>query len=913
MCKGSFRQIKSAVYHKAILLLFISLLSITGLHAQQQVSGRVLDAVTKEALVGVTVSSGKSHSGTLTRPDGTFSMLLSSPDTVELNYVGFINKKIAASPGQSLGDIFLDPSDMAMKEVIVSSNVAIERRTPIAVTTIRAAAIEERIGNKEFPELLRTAPSTYVTKSGGGFGDSRINVRGFDQRNTSVMINGVPVNDMENGWVYWSNWAGLADIASNVQVQRGLGASKLSIAAVGGNINIVTKATEMKQGGLASVTFGNDGYMKYTAGYSTGKGKNGLALSLLGSHSEGNGYVDGTMFSAWNYFLTLGWEINDKHTLTFTATGAPQWHNQRSIGYSYETLFGNPKNSSATVRGDKYNDSWGWYKGKEFSWSKNFYHKPVANLNYYWKINPKTDFSAVIYASLGRGGGTGPIGAINGKSGFSLPKDANGLIRFDDIEKWNSGIPVTGFGTLPANTPEATGPYAGQYVARYNKGLIRRSSMNSHNWFGGIFNLVREITPSIKLNGGLDLRYYKGLHYRRIEDGLGVAAYYETKDKNNPNLYVSVDDDQTAIDYHNDGIVKQTGGYLSAEYNKGKLSLFGAGSISNTNYQRIEHFLYEKATDPRYKSEKKDFFSYVIKGGASYRPNEQHNLFANIGYFTRAPLFNTVWPNFNNTDIGTNLQNEKIFGTELGYGFRSKLISFTVNAYRTEWKDKNFIRNFPDPATGLTNRANITGLVALHQGLEFETTSRPVDKLELQGMLSLGDWKYKNDVTTNVYNDNNDLIGTVKLYTKGIKVGDAAQTTASLGAAYEFIRGLKLRGTWFYADNLYANFTPESRSNAAQAGVQAWKLPSYGLFDAVLSYVWRMKDNRKVTLRLNVDNVFDKIYIAESTTDTKYNPNPGTPGYDANDFVIGDTGSGRKNQLYPGFGRTWTIGAKVNF
>jgi hypothetical protein len=147
MCKGSFRQIKSAVYHKAILLLFISLLSITGLHAQQQVSGRVLDAVTKEALVGVTVSSGKSHSGTLTRPDGTFSMLMSSPDTVELNYVGFINKKIAASPGQSLGDIFLDPSDMAMKEVIVSSNVAIERRTPIAVTTIRAAAIEERIGN----------------------------------------------------------------------------------------------------------------------------------------------------------------------------------------------------------------------------------------------------------------------------------------------------------------------------------------------------------------------------------------------------------------------------------------------------------------------------------------------------------------------------------------------------------------------------------------------------------------------------------------------------------------------------------------------------------------------------------------------------------------------------------------------
>lgn len=881
--------------------------------AQQPANGRVLDGVTKEALVGVTVSSSKTNATTLTRPDGSFTLILSSADSIELNYVGFTTRKIAATPGQNLGDILLDPSDMAMREVIVTSNVAIERRTPIAVTTIRAATIEERIGNKEFPEVLRTAPSTYITKSGGGFGDSRINVRGFDQRNTAVMINGVPVNDMENGWVYWSNWAGLSDIASNVQVQRGLGASKLSISAVGGNINIVTKATEMNAGGIAALTFGNDGYMKYTAGYSTGKGKNGLALSVLGSHSKGNGYVDGTMFSAWNYFATLGWEINDKHTLTLTATGAPQWHHQRSIGYSYETLFGNPKNPNATVRGHKYNDSWGWYNGKEFSWSKNFYHKPVANINYYWKVNQKTDFSSVIYASIGRGGGTGPIGGINGRSGFSIPKDANGQIRFDDIQKWNTGTPVPDFGTLPANTPETSGPYAGRYIARSNRGIIRRSSMNSHNWFGGIFNLVHDLSPNVTLNGGLDLRYYKGIHYRRIEDGLGVAAYLETKDKNNPNLYVAADDNETAIDYNNDGIVKQTGGYFSAEYNKGKLSLFAAGSVSNTNYQRIEHFLYVKASDPRFESGKKDFFSYVTKGGVSYRPNEKHNLFANLGYFTRAPFFNTVWPNFNNHDVSTNLENEKIFGTEVGYGFRSRILSFTLNAYRTEWKDKNFIRNFPDPATGLTNRANITGLIALHQGIEFETTSRPLDKLELQGMLSLGDWKYKNNVTTNIYNDNNDLIGTVNLYTKGIKVGDAAQTTASLSAAYEMIRGLKIRGSYYYAGNLYANFTPESRSNASQAGVQAWKLPSYSLFDAMISYVWRMKDNKKVTFRLNVDNVFDNMYIAESTNDVKYNPNPGTPGYDANDFVIGDNGSGRKNQLYPGFGRTWSLGAKVNF
>jgi iron complex outermembrane receptor protein len=880
--------------------------SVTG----SSITGRIIDSTTKEAVAGATLKAtvnGKIlHS--VSGEDGRFFLVIPSKATLEISAVGYIKFVVDAEPGFNIGTIALQNNQVAMKEVIVSSNVAIERKTPVAVSTLRAAAIEERIGNKEFPELLKTTPSTYVTKQGGGYGDSRINVRGFNQANVAVMINGVPVNDMENGWVYWSNWAGLSDIASNVQVQRGLGASKLSIAAVGGNINIVTKATEMEKGGQASITNGNNEYQKYTVGYNTGKGKNGLALSFLASHTRGLGYIDGTKFSAWNYFLTLGWEINDKHTVTLTATGAPQWHHQRSSGIAYQTLYGNPNDATVVKRGEKYNDSWGYYQGKEFSWSKNFYHKPVANLNYYWKVDNKTDFSAVVYASIGRGGGTGPIGTQNGRTGFSQTKDVNGLVRFDDIQKWNTGTAVTDFGTTTSNPVWPTaGPYQGQYVADgSNNGIIRRSSMNSHNWYGSIFNLKRDITSAISVNAGLDLRYYKGLHYRRVEDGLGTVAYYETKDLNNPNKYVPTNDEDQAIDYNNDGIVKQAGGYLSAEYNKDKWSIFAAGSLNNTNYQRIDHFLYEKTTDSRWESEKKDFTAYVVKGGANYRLNEQHNVFANIGYFEKAPFFNTVWPNNNNVDVAKNITNEKVFSTELGYGFRTRILSVNVNLYRTEWKDKNFIRSFPDPATGLTYRANITGIVALHQGVELEVNSRPTRKLDLQGMFSMGDWKYKNNVTSDVYNDNNDQIGTVNLYTKDLKVGDAAQTTASLSAGYEILSGFKIRGTYSYADNLFANFTPESRSDETKAGVQAWKLPSYGLFDGMLSYVLRYNEHR-ITFRLNVDNIFDKIYLSESVDDTKYN------SADAKDFVIGDNGSGKSNRVYTGFGRTWTLGIKVNF
>ena len=148
-----------------------------------------------------------------------------------------------------MGPITLQSSTIGLSEANVIASVAIDRETPVAVSTLDAKTIQEQLGDKELVETLNITPGVYATKSGGGFGDSRINIRGFDQRNVAVLINGIPVNDMENGWVYWSNWAGLGDAVNTMQVQRGLGASKLAINSVGGTLNIITKATDMKKGG----------------------------------------------------------------------------------------------------------------------------------------------------------------------------------------------------------------------------------------------------------------------------------------------------------------------------------------------------------------------------------------------------------------------------------------------------------------------------------------------------------------------------------------------------------------------------------------------------------------------------------------------------------------------------------------
>ena len=107
-------------------------------------------------------------------------------------------------------------------------DLAEDRKTPVAVSTITGEEIQKKIGTQDITMTLANTPSIYVAGQSGAFGDTRIAVRGFGQDNTAFMLNGQPINGMEDGKMYWSNWSGMNDIANVVQIQRGLGASKLA-------------------------------------------------------------------------------------------------------------------------------------------------------------------------------------------------------------------------------------------------------------------------------------------------------------------------------------------------------------------------------------------------------------------------------------------------------------------------------------------------------------------------------------------------------------------------------------------------------------------------------------------------------------------------------------------------------------
>lgn len=888
---------------KSTIIVSLLLLAQLTIYAQGSIKGYLLDSETNEGLISANVllKATATTTGTVTDFDGLFTLtnVPEGEQTIIISYLGYeqTEQTVTVVSGETidLGNIMVKPSSVGLKEVQVVASIAIDRKTPVAVSSINAEVIEDKLGNQEFPEILRATPSVYATKSGGGWGDARINIRGFDQRNIAVMINGIPINDMENGWVYWSNWSGLSEVTRTMQVQRGLGASRLAISSVGGTMNIITKTTDQKAGGSVSVAYGNNNYLRAALTLSTGKIKGNWAFTFSGAYTRGDGYIAGTQFQGGSYFASITKGFGDKHQLVLTAIGAIQRHGQRSFRESLITY--------DSIRSLTYNSDWGYRDGKAYNIRENFYHKPKIFLNHYWSINDKLTLSSSIYASFGRGGGTGDRGKIGGKATWGF-RDADGLIRVDDIVAWNKG------GNNISNFP-ATGKYKDPtygLVAGERDGLIKRASMNSHDWYGLLSNLTAEVSKAFTISGGIDIRYYRGQHYRRIEDLMGADYWLDSRDINAQNDQVDLNGDGTIsskekgalkkegdiIHYHNDGIVAWQGIFAQAEYTSTfGLTAFVSGAFSNTGYQRIDYFQYSGAdqTTPMY-----NFIGYTVKGGANYNINKNHNVFVNVGGFSRAPNFDVVFPTYNN-DANATAKNENIFGVELGYGLRYSKINANVNLYHTRWNNKSFFKKYTD-AQGNDFNANLSGLDAVHQGIELEVKATPVKGLTLRGMASFGDWQWKNNVNALIADDNNNVIDTVKVYADGLKVGDAAQTTLGLGATYAFSFGLSFDADYAHYWNLYANFDPSKQTVAANAGIQALKLPSYGLLDLGVSYKIKIK-KIGLKLRFSMNNVLDTKYVAEA--DNNYRPNS-----DYNTLLNGARG-------FYGFGRTWNVSLKFSF
>ena len=815
-------------------------------------------------------------------------------------------------------------SEKNIDEVVLVgvADIAKDRKTPVAVSTVKSAQIIERLGNQELTEVLNTTPSVYATKSGGGFGDGGITMRGFESRNIAVMVNGMPVNDMEGGAVYFSNWTGLSDVTSTIQVQRGLGSSKLAIASVGGTMNFITRSADMKKGGVVRIGVANNDYHKASFSYNTGKTENGWSTSFLMSRTAGSYYVQNTDFESYAYYFALGFEPNKKHNFQFTITSSPQWHDQRSFTSKIQDYIDyNPDHDGNPYR--QYNPDFGYYtdaagRRRALSNKSNFYAKPVMMFNWDWNITPKSKLSTVLYASNGRGGGTGDLGDLGGVRGQNVTayRDADGHINYDAIFAANAAI--------DANTAGA------------KHTLVRRASMNSHNWYGILANFQHKINDNWKFSIGTDDRYYYGYHYQTLTHLYGANGYKDNSNKNIPAKVVSRVHDyknlpwnpfggktlgqEEHIGYSNDGEVLWYSGFGQVEFTKNNFSAFIQGSVSNQAYRRIDNFVKEDGTTKQQgqfvdtKTSFKNLIGYNVKGGANYNINENHNVFANVGFYSKQPFMSAVYPN-NQQVLNPNLTNEKIFSAEVGYGFRSSKFNANLNLYRTEWRDRSARipnQTFVTASGNVRGYSEINGITQVHMGVEVDATYKPVKFLELQGMFSYGDYRYKGNATGADFDESNNPVttttGNTTLYLDQVKVGGSGnssipQLTASLGATIKPISDLSIYGTWRFVGNLYSAVNTNDYKTVARQEQGALRLPDYNLLDLGASYKLRLRERSQYfTFGVNVYNVIDTYYISDASTSIH-----------ATGASTTYKGIDTKNRVFFGAGRTWAASVAFNF
>ena len=572
---------------------------------------------------------------------------------------------------------------------------------------------------------------------------------------------------------------------------------------------------------------------------------------------SGEGYIDGTQFDGYNYFVNFSKILNDNHKVSFTTFGAPQRHGQRQNRSTISTY----RNAQS---GNKFNPDWGYKNGEVTHIEDNFYHKSQTSFNHYWTISDKTSLSTAAYASFGTGGGGGTAGSNRDLFNVRLG-GADQPVDLDNIVGIN----------------RANGALGSE--------AILRASRNDHDWYGVLSTFKTELSDKIDLIAGVDWRTYTGKHFREVTDLLGGEYFLDDSNVNNPNATLGVGD---KFSYNNDGKVGWLGFFGQLEYGTENFDAFVSTSFQRSSYQRIDHFQYDLSTDAGRNlatSAKINLTGYSIKSGANYRLDDVQNVFANIGYFEKPANFDAVFTNFNNTDVNADAENEKIFSMELGYGLRGEKFAANVNLYRTQWNDRSFTRTIRATAPGAEDfTANLLGVDALHQGVEFDFTYKPSDKLNLTGMLSLGDWTWDKDLdNVPVFDENQQQVTTISLPIQGLKVSDAAQTTAALGMLYRFWDKTSITIDYNYFADLYARIDVLDYANATTRPDDSWKAPSYSTIDASLRHGFKLGDfDTTVTVRVN--NLFDTDYIADAL--------------DAADPLV-----------WFGYGRTFSLSAKIKF
>jgi len=211
-----------------------------------------------------------------------------------------------------------DEDDFSLEEIVVTAEARAEnlQDVPVAVTAFSAQDIADA-GIESTADFIALTPNVSFDDS-FTIGNSFVAIRGVAQINNAdspvaIVVDGVPQNNQKQFKM------DLYDI-ERIEVLKGPQGALYGRNAIGGAINIVTKAPSEEFEGFVSLGTGNGGSNKIQASISGPIAEDKLFFRLSGSYKESDGLIDSTF---------LGTEVDFFESTDFR--GKLIWHATDSI------------------------------------------------------------------------------------------------------------------------------------------------------------------------------------------------------------------------------------------------------------------------------------------------------------------------------------------------------------------------------------------------------------------------------------------------------------------------------------------------------------------------------------------------------------------------------------------------------
>ena len=761
----------------------------------------------------------------------------------------------------------------------------------LPVFTLTTDDLDGELGNQDISGILQSSRDVFTSVAGFSFGQARFRIRGYDSENTLVTINGVLVNDLETGWATWSNWAGLNDVTRWMQVRTGIGSNRNLFGSIGGSSDMNIQASALRKGVRVSYASANRAYRnRIMFTYNTGLQANGWAFSFSGSRRWADeGYVDGTSFNAFAYFLAAEKRINDRHSISFSGFGAPirQGRQALAVQEAYD-LTDNPF----------YNPNWGYQNGEKRNAKMSFDHKPMIMATHNFAISDAAKLSTSAYYTFGRDGLTGLnwFDAKDPRPDYyrylpSFYRYENTGFYDDQVSAWqNENTRQIDWDQLyfangknEYSVLNANGVIGDTITGNRSKYIVEEVRADPLR-FGLNSVWTKAFAGETQLTIGGSAHKQRTHYFKTVDDLLGGDFWVDIDqfaDRDFNDSIISQNDLSTPNKVVEEGDVFGWDYYVHTRYVNAfaqlekkwtRLEAFVGIDLSHTSFWR--EGLVQNGRFPDNSlgdGDKNNFIGFGLKAGGIYKLTGRHFVSANAAFITRPP---TAYSSFLSPRVRDavipGLTQESATSGDISYVLRAPRVKGRATLYYTRIADQVWNRSYyHDEFLTIVNYA-MTGVDQVHQGVELGMEANLTSTWTMTAVYAGGSYTYDSrPVATITRNNSEEVFGADRtIYWKGYRVGGMPQNAGSLGFKYnspkDWFAGIT--GNWF--GNIYLDPNPDRRTAEALENLvtsdpqwddllEQTKLDDNVTVDLFAGKSWMLKRKYRLAVNLSVSNLLD--------------------------------------------------------